>query len=61
MMKYIYKKILSILPVGLFIAVLSFSSCEELKFGNDFLDQNRSKSVSIWILYSLKNIMPCRC
>lgn len=33
MMKYIYKKILSILPVGLFIAVLSFSSCEELKFG----------------------------
>ena len=38
-MKYIYKKILSILPVGLFIAVLSFSSCEELKFGNDFLDQ----------------------
>ena len=39
MMKYIYKKILSILPVGLFIAVLSFCSCEELKFGNDFLDQ----------------------
>lgn len=38
-MKNIYKRISGILPVGFLLVVLSFSSCDELKFGNEFLDQ----------------------
>lgn len=38
-MKNIYKRISKLLPLGLFFAMLSVSSCEELRFGNDFLDQ----------------------
>lgn len=39
MMKNIYKRISGILPVGFLLAVLFFSGCDELKFGNEFLDQ----------------------
>lgn len=38
-MKTIYRNLMRILPVGLIAASISFTGCEELKFGNSFLDQ----------------------
>lgn len=38
-MKTIYRNLMRFLPVGLIAASVSFTGCEELKFGNSFLDQ----------------------
>lgn len=55
MMKNIYKKISRILPLGLLLAMLSVSSCEELKFGNDFLDQKPDQiGVNLDTIFSKK-------
>ena len=38
-MKNILRNIVKVLPAGLIIAGISLSGCEELRFGDSFLDQ----------------------
>ena len=54
-MKTIYKNLMRILPMGLIAASIALSGCEELKFGNSFLDQQPEQvGVNIDTVFSKK-------
>lgn len=54
-MKNILRNIVKVLPVGLIAAGISLSGCEELKFGNEFLNQQPEQiGVNIDTVFSKK-------
>ena len=61
-MKNILRNIVKVLPAGLIIAGISLSGCEELRFGDSFLDQQPEQiGVNMDTIFSKKYYAMLHC